>query len=243
MDERELQTLFKGVPGDPPPATFDTDDVLAGSARATARHRMRLATGGAIAALVLAGGGALGVQLLSEGNQDGGQAASAREDSGQPDGPVVRPYSGGPENGPASTSMQGDEGARLDRSKASSTLGCETVDRELAVALAGELPVTPQGDPKGGFLPCARGGNAGYLLTDSDGDRGWVSVSYYRPGEPQPRMASKQGPMSGRGSYDLREARTASGGLIMVLSYRPEGGEAPLTEDLQRIADRLAEDR
>lgn len=244
MDERELETLFKGAPGDAPPPTFGTDEVLAASARARARHRMRVVTGGALAALVLAGGGLfgmLGSDLLGGGGSPDSGALSADSRTGQPDEGVVRPSSGGPGSGPAATGMQGPEAADKDsKLEAARTPGCETVDRELAVALAGELPATPQGDAVGGKLPCAPGGNAGYLVRERGVDV-WISAAYFPKGG-QPRLA-----------YDRREqlveARAADGGLIVVLRT-PAGGREETadtrsvdTDDLQRIADALAADR
>lgn len=241
VDERELQTLMKGLPGDAPSPSFDADSIRAASARAGARHRMRIAAGSTLAAAMLIGGGVivgsgvLGNDSLFGRHQDGGQEAATNADSGQPDPRVVRPSSGGPVSGSPESSMQGDDSRLESQYRASRTLGCESVDRELAVALAGELPVAPSGDAYGGELPCAAGGNAGYQISDAD-SRGAISIAYFRKGDGQPRLRIAE-------NDEYVEVRTESNGSIIVLSTPAlPDMQAPHSEDLLRIANALADD-
>lgn len=62
MDEQRLSELFRTAAGDPPPASFGTEDVVHASRRATARRRSALAGGSLLGIAVLAGGVLLGGQ-------------------------------------------------------------------------------------------------------------------------------------------------------------------------------------
>ncbi|HJQ44933.1 MAG TPA: hypothetical protein VJ870_01245 [Amycolatopsis sp.] len=119
MDEKELEALFRAVPGDPPAPEFTLTDVTKASARATVRRRSALA---ATAVCVVALVAALGVTFLRAPGTQSAQPMLA------PSGPSVMHG-----NGP----------------RAESSAGCEKVDQALATALARELPADATGPSPG----------------------------------------------------------------------------------------------
>ena len=128
MDENELGTLFQAAPGEPPPPTFGLADVTAASARAKVRGRSVVA----LAMLLVVGLGIFGLTQLKlasfpETTSSSGQPGSA--DARLPKASTPSP-------------LQGSGGTGEDGPRAEGTPGCEKVDRELATALAGELPAT-----------------------------------------------------------------------------------------------------
>lgn len=237
MDERELEQLFRDAPGEPPPPSFGLSDIEAGSRRATARHRVRVATAGTFAALVLAGGGFAAGGLLSgdNGTESAAQPHSVGESatSGQPGAEGERLDSGDAAQAEELSSKQGDKGSRNSDAAAASAERCEEVDRQLATALAGELPVGPDTEkPLGGFLPCEAGvRRAAHHVTDGDA-AGTISVALVPKG-----VAFR---IANEGESVLVEARARSGVTVMLLSTPDDGSSPPLEADLQRVADAIA---
>lgn len=245
MDERELETLFREAPGEAPPATFDAADVAAASRRATARHRMRVATAASFAAVVLAGGALFAtIGPLSDGDERA--AVSAQMDEGaakaQPNSADARQESGGLGLSREPTPKQGGEDSSLDAADpeaAERTSGCESVDRKLADALAGELPVGPSRapDPVPGIGPCVDGGsNAAYEVVDGEAS-GLISVAII-PASDEPVASTAEGSRT-----RLAKTRTGSGDIVVVSSKPAPGSPAPLAGELQRIADAIAAGR
>ncbi|MGH3432442.1 MAG: hypothetical protein ACRDQB_06360, partial [Thermocrispum sp.] len=143
MDEHNLRQLFRDAPGQAPPPSFDVAEVTAASKRATARHRLRIATTSTAAVLVLAGGGlfaALG-PMSGDGNSgtvDSEVAAAPQMDSpgaGQPSAAEARPPDGGSRKDQESP-KQGGEAYSRSQGDATRTERCTAVDRRLATALA-----------------------------------------------------------------------------------------------------------
>lgn len=248
MDERELETLFREAPGEAPPATFDAADIEAASRRATARHRMRVATAASFTALVLTGGALFAtIGPLSGGEQGAGTAVSAQmgesADRAQPNSADARQESGGLGLSREAAPKQGGEDSSLDAADpevADRTYGCESIDRKLADALAGELPVGPSRapDPVPGIGPCVDGGsNAAYEVSDGEAS-GLISVAII-PASGDEAMAFRDEDSRTR----VAQART-DGGLVLVSSKPAPGSPAaPLPDELQRIADAIAAGR
>jgi len=238
MDERELTRLFQDAADDAPPAGFDVKDVTAASRRATARHRMRVAAAAAIAAVVLGGAGFVAATSPFTGG-DGDTMAGAAGEAAQPVPPDMRLENGDPRRPPVALSMQGDGAARAQAGTAAGITGterCVAVDRRLATALAGELPVVPDDpQPVPGRLCAADGRNAAYRVTDGDAS-GLVMVAYL-PGRPEATVT-----LAGRAT--VATSRTSSGGVVVVASV-PDGGSptAPFAGQMQRIADAIAATR
>ncbi|NKQ55928.1 hypothetical protein HFP15_23915 [Amycolatopsis sp. K13G38] len=216
MDEKELEGLFRTAPGDPPPPGFTLTDVTNASARATARRRTALLAACACVVVLLGAAGIVGVTYFR----------GTESQSAQPAGAPVRPP--GALSGPSP--MQGSGGNGQDGPRAESTSGCDKVDRELATALAGELPATGVTGPAPGRVCTTNARSAGFQV--SDGDRhGFVSVTVF----PTP-FAMK--PFSD--GTVLSTAETASGGSLVVLSSPDAGSAPPLESRLAQISTSLA---
>lgn len=227
MDDRELETLFRAAPGDAPPAPFGTAEVLAASRRATARARMRIATACSVAVLALAGGGIFAVMWPTAGDDESASVTSI-EGTGQPRADSVRQESGN--RARLSAPKQGDAAAALD----ARTPGCERADRDLADALAGELPVVPRPADAAVSPLCSDSVRwAAYLVRDGE-HRGTVSVTL----APDGTDLRLDLPESSR----LAQVPARQGGSVYVLSVPDEGSAAPLADQLQAIAEAIAAD-
>ncbi|GGM46995.1 hypothetical protein GCM10012275_17590 [Longimycelium tulufanense] len=252
MDEHRLAELFRDAVRDAPPASFDERDVTAASRRATLRRRTTVAMGSAFGAAVLLGGTVFGVGMLDREPDGSGSVFSAQD--GQPPGAEAVP----PNNqnldpraqvpsrlpgGPPPDSIPEDppkQGGGTSGSAGPGTggtpQGCETADRELAVALAGELPAaagrnpdTARGCPAG-----ARG--AAFVVRDGDA-LGVVSV-ILGPRDTQRAEGSfkRDNGTVGYTTY------ARSGSSLTVLSEPQEGSnQAPFAGAVQRLAQRIAE--
>lgn len=241
MDDRDLQELFRDVPGDAPPPSFGVTDVAAASKRATARQRLRIAGASTAAVLVLAGG-ALFVTLGpltnngNSGNVDSEVAAAAPQmDSrggGQPSPAEGRPQDGG-SRAEKESSKQGDGSLQESAPGAAGTERCKVVDRRLATALAGELPVDPPSPAIPGELRCEGDiMQAAYRVQDGP-NSGVITVGLV-PGDMQNRTAE----LSSDGGD--AQARTDDGALVVVKSRGNDGGPKPYAAELQEIAERVA---
>ena len=231
MDERELGELFRSVPGEPPPPSFDESDVAHASHRITVRRRA--IAGGAAAAVVLLGGGGVVAGSMLGGGDDGRMVVAGSDPSttrgtepriAQPGDDTSRPHEGQPgmQGLPSAEPKQGGT-ADGDR-----TPGCDQVDRELATALAGELPVTASAASPGRFCP-----------------EGTTSASFRVDGSALTAVLVPEGTQlqlpdstpDGR----LAEQRTASGSTLMLLNepLTRSGAGGP---DVERLAERVAGD-
>ncbi|WP_236790505.1 hypothetical protein [Amycolatopsis sp. GM8] len=214
MDEKDLETLFRAAPGDPPPPGFGLADVTAASARASARRRSAVLLSAVCAVLVLGGAGIAGLSYFRSTEMSTAQPVSAPE----------RP----PNAFPNPTPLQGSGGNGKDGPRAEGTSGCEKVDRELATALAGELPATGGTEPIPGPVCPTATRSAGFHVTDGDRN-GVVSVTVFPAGMPVGVPATSAS----------AQQLTASGGTILVLSTPDAGSAPPLQTDLARIAAAL----
>jgi hypothetical protein len=249
VDEQKLAELFRDAAREAPPPSFDVDAVRSASGRAAARRRSAIAVGSAVALVLVFGGLAVTANLIGTTSSDTSAAGSAEHASS----PNVTPFgaeepelrskaavpdrSGGnpPESIPDDPSTQGDEplGTAGRTAAGNAQRGCVEVDRELAVALADELPVANAGQASPAAAQCptdARG--AGFLVRDGDA-YGTVSV-VLAPADAAALVTD------GSGAY--ASAPTSDGRELYVLS-RPEAGseEGPFTADLAAIAERLAD--
>ncbi|PRX47472.1 hypothetical protein B0I33_10550 [Prauserella shujinwangii] len=234
MDERELETLFREAPGDPPPARFTAADIAGASHRATVRRRSAIAAASA-AFVVIVGGVGVATTALNDTGSDQttagapalGEAERGQAGLGQPGNESGRlPNAQG---FPDASPKQGGDATGENGPRAEGTSGCDKVDRELAIALAGELPVTA--DAAGpGFLCPAGTRSAGFRLDD-----GTVTAVLAPPGK------AVQLPELPDGAR-VAEAATAGGGTVLVISV-PGGppAAAPHAGELSAIAAALAE--
>lgn len=239
MDEQELQSLFSGVPGEAPPPTFSAADVVTESKRQTVRIRSRIAVGGSAVILVAAGFGAFGV--LSNVNLDlGPRAASdsgavahsqAGPGEGQPGPSQERPLvGGGSPNFSTTPPQQGGDGDGKTGPRAEGASGCEKVDGELAIALAGELPVhvTPATATVGDACSTAAR-SAGFPVPG-----GAISAAIYPHG-----VSVTATPPTSEGAVGVQRP-TASGGTIVLYSKPDTDAQPPFAGELTQFAEDLA---
>ncbi len=151
MDEQKLADLFRDAAHDAPPPSFDAGDVRTASRRATLRRRNSIAAGTTLVVVLGFGGAVAGIGLFDRENK----ASLSSEGSGQqrdytaesPQTPQIAPAQPpANKNFPGDASTQGDAstpGSTGPSAGVSAVQGCAAVDRELAVALAGELSVSP----------------------------------------------------------------------------------------------------
>lgn len=217
LDEHDLETLFRDAPGAPPPPSFSLDDITKASARATARRRRTLLASAACLIAVLCAAGIAGVSYFrSTGTSEQPAAAPARL----------------PQTSPVPTPLQGSGGNGKDGPRAEGTSGCEKVDRELATALAGELPATGTAGPEPGYTCPTGTRSAGFHVTQGDRN-GVISVTVFPDG------VKVSLPSLTHGAVPAQQ-RTASGGTLVVLSVPDDGSTAPLGDELPHLANALS---
>jgi hypothetical protein len=246
MDEKKLSELLKDVVADTPPATFDHGDVTRESDRLRQRHRNGVLAGSAFGVALLAGATALGValwtgpvsttdaaaggEISSPGNgnaapyelpNEDSDAAPQTERGGRTDSSTETPKQGGSpteEGGPAGP--------------ASTPRGCEQVDRELAAALAGELPAAANAkvsDAAAPLLACPQGAT-GARFDLPDGRMTFIMAT---PDVMLPTWVLPSG--------SVRATSTGSEGQKVVVVSEPyaPGDRAPYADQVQRIATDL----
>lgn len=218
MDERELGTLFRDAPGEPPPPTFALTDVTIASARATARRRSALILAVGCVVLVLVG---LGVTRFG--------FTGTTATSGAPQVTTGGPRPAPPSDASIPSPLQGSGGTGEAGPRAEGTSGCEKVDRELATALAGELPATGAADASADPACPAGARSAGFRVSDGD-RRGFLLVTLVPKGATPPPAA---------GVTSVRK-ETPSGAILVVSSAPDQGSAPPLEARLPSIVLDLA---
>ncbi|KDN23791.1 hypothetical protein [Amycolatopsis rifamycinica] len=235
MDEQELRSLFSAAPPDAPSPTFTRDDVVRESRRQTVRHRNRITAGVSAAALVVVGFGAYG--MLSGGTpksmtaaHDNAAPAQAGPGSAQPGDGSMRPQVGGESpNFSSQPPQQGGAGEEKTGQLAEGASGCEQVDGELAIALAGELPghvSAAQAVPGGACSTVSR--SAGFPVPGGE-----VAAAVYPKGIPEVFKSQPAGTVTAR-------VGTASGGVLVLVSVPAAGAAAPYAGEVDRFARDLA---
>jgi hypothetical protein len=219
MDEHELETLLRAAPGEPPPPGFTLADVTSASARATARRRMNVLLAAVCVIAALGAGTIAGLSHFRGTVPPTGQPVAA------PERPSLA--------SPAPSALQGSGGTGEDGPRANSTSGCEKVDRELAIALAGELPATGVTGPSPGRVCPTSTRSAGFQVTDGDRS-GEVSATLF------PAGVAVQIPAPSNGAV-VAEQQAAGGGTIAVFSTPDGSSRAPLEGTLPAIATALAQ--
>lgn len=218
LEEHDLEALFRDAPGAPPPPTFSLEDVTKASARATARRRTTVLVTAACLVAVLCAAGIAGVSYFR----------STGPSTGQPVAAPARPS----QTSPGPTPLQGSGGNGKDGPRAEGTSGCEKVDRELATALAGELPATGTAGPEPGQV-CATGTRSvGFHVTQGN-QSGFLSVTVFPAGV---KVAL---PTLTPGTVPAQQ-RTASGATLVLLAVPDAGSTAPFGDDLPHLASALA---
>ena len=252
MDEKKLQALFGDAVPEAPEPTFGLGDVRAESGAQRTRHRNLLLGGSALGIAILTGVTVLGVALWKgTDSQDAATAASApgvdassgnngnRSSDLSHEDPRVA--SGGAEQQksfPPESSKQGDAptGNAGPPGPGSTLQGCGQADRELAAALAGELPAAAQHDLLAATAVCPYGSTS-VAVQVNDGDRKGTLTVVLTPVDGKvdyPVDGSPQGTVVGTGT-------TNSGRRVYVITEPADGlAEAPFDGEVQRVAAALA---
>lgn len=246
MDEDRLAELLKDAVADTPPPTFTHADVTKESARQRVRRRNGLLAGSAFGVAVLAGATALGVALwtgqgwpsevTSAGSADsaGNGNAAPYELPDEDSGAAEQTERGGEQVFPPETRKQGrtPEGNGGSSDSASTPSGCEQVDRELAAALAGELPDTASvkvEDAVPADWSCPTSGSGAEFTVSG----GVISVLLLPANELTAFDAGE--------GFAQAQASTSDGRYVLVISSPSgSGGSAPFASDLTRIATEIA---
>ena len=253
MDERKLAELLRDVVADTPPPTFDEGDISRESERQRIRRRNGILTSSAFGVVLLASVTALGMALWtgphSAEQTNAGEAAAASGNANAAPYELPQEDSAGapkaeredvPKNAPSESRKQGrpSSGDAGSSDPGSTPSGCEKADRELAAALAGELPAAANvstADALSVELVCPQGSvGAMYRVVDS-GQSGSVSA-VVMPADATPPEWSNVPIGTQRG-----QANMADGRMVVVLSEpRMDGELAPFGNDVQQVANEVA---
>lgn len=252
-DAELFGALFANAVRDAPSASFSADDVTAASARVSARRRKTTIAGCTLGVVVLVGGVVTSVAMFGhtggERSVAAGQAslsASASTTSMRPFDAApgetrekLRPHSGASSGAdenhdlPGGSSKQGDGSTGNTGPRAGAPRpGCAKADRELATALAGELPAAPRMGPLAAKVPCPVGSRAAAYAVRDDGLTGTVSVLLLPASAPTlPQLPGASTSI----------ATTRSGDSLLV-SSTPDSPllAAPLGAEVPKIAHALA---
>lgn len=229
MDEKKLTELFRDAVGEAPPASFGTGDVQRASRRATERRRTAIVSGSVLAVVLLGGGVVTGIALSGEtmssnasapmvassGQGDGG---GTMYDNGSGSGRSARAESGAPNDRPEGPKQGGSPTGSAGLSAGSTPGGCEEADRELAAALASELPAAANarvGDEKPVPFACPPGSRAASFKV-VDGPRSGTLSVVLAPRGSTPGIA----PMGAnvRGTVNYNAQALLSGGMVYIVS-------------------------
>lgn len=228
VDDQRLSMLFRDAAGQPPPASFDRDDVLAASRRATAWRRS-----------ALVGGSLLGIAVLTGGVLLGGQFLVPRETSEAPTAapappPPPPPQAGGRMLEPEPLSGMPPPGMPP-RDPAA---GCGPADPALSAELT-EVLAERGAAPTGLTVPlpksCPPGARAAGVPVP--GGTLYVVLSPAATGSGDGRAGRPDGSLA-------HTTATGSGQLLSVLSVPAARAQpAPLADGVDELARELADRR
>ena len=255
MDERKLAELLHDVVADTPPPSFDENDIARASERQRVRRRNQLLTGSAFGVVLLASATALGMALWTgpnsaEQTNDSGAAAAGGNTSAAPyelpqeDGPNAPKAESEdvPHNSPSETRKQGrpSSGDAGPAGPGSTPSGCEQADRELAAALAGELPAAANitaTDAQSVELVCPPGSEGAMFRVVDNGQAGSFSAVVVAADQASPDWSNLP-----KGSRQAT-ATMADGRTVAVVSEpRMDGEIAPFGDEVQQVANEIADD-
>ena len=233
MDDKQLAEKFRDAVGDVPPPSFDTQDVVVASARATARARKRLQSGVGVALGVLLIGGVL---VLTRPFGDSGTNTVSAGGAAAPN--VTGPMSLNPNDVPQTGS--GGKMAPNHTDAGGSSLNCGAADQGLAVALVTELPIATGAEALAADVGCPAGSTGVQFQLNDGANAGKVELVLVPASVPNdPSTGSKPGVQVGKANSIT--VTTRSGGALTLASL-PLNGSAtgPYAGQLGDIAARLA---
>jgi len=250
VDEHQLAELFREAVRGAPPPSFDERDVASASHRARARQRTAIVAGSTLGVALLVGGAVVGADLVrgGGGTHDAAAPMAPQQRTVAPHAPMNTldlPVPGAPSpGGPPPWSFpevppeqgggtSGDAGPRAGGAQS----GCGPADRELAVALAGELPAAADSQPVPVAAQCPPGARAaGYVVRDNS-DVGLFSVVLVPGG-----AGGTQTRFSGPGGVTVFSVTTRGGAELVVASQPQQGSaNAPFGDQVSQVAQHLAE--
>lgn len=252
MDERKLAELLRDAVADTPPPSFDEHDVSRASERQRIRRRNAVVTGSAFGVVVLASATALSVALWTGPNSaeqtnadsaaaGGNATASPYELPGEGDaGAPNAERENAPQSAPSESRKQGrpSSGDAGPAGPGSTSSGCEA-DRELAAALAGELPAAAnvtKDDAESVELVCPQGSRGTMFRVVDNGQSGSVSAVVLRPDVTTPKWQNL--PIGTQRATDTM----ADGSTVVVISEPgSDGGVAPFGNEVQQVANDIAQ--
>jgi len=233
MDEHQLADKFRDAVGEVPPPSFDTQDVLVASKRATARARKRLQSGVGVALGVVVIGGVL---VLT---RPFGESATSMTSAGGAAAPnVSSPTSVGPND---NTVQSGPGGGKMGpNTEMGNAANCGAPDQGLAAALVAEVPSATGVETLAADVSCPAGSaGVAFELTDGSntGKLELVLVPASVPNDP-----STNGKPSVRvANGSSVTVKTRGGGALTLASLPMNGSTAgPYAGQLTDIAARLA---
>jgi hypothetical protein len=253
VDERKLTELFKDAVGAAPPASFGTGDVQRASRRATERRRTAIVSGSVLAVVLLGGGVVTGVALSGEtmnsnasapmvASSGQGDSGGTMYDNGPASAPSARAESGHPNDRPEGPKQGGSPTGSAGLSAGSTPGGCEEADRELAAALASELPAAAQakvGAEQPVPFSCPPGSRAASFKVVDGPRAGTLSVVLAPPGS-TPGIAPLGAGVPGTVNRNAPALR--SGGMVYIVSQPGhELAEPPFAESAQALAAGIAQ--
>jgi hypothetical protein len=252
MDERKLAELLHDAVADTPPPSFDEHDVARASERQRIRRRNAFVTGSAFGVVVLASATALGVALWTGPNSaeqtNADSAAAGGNASASPYELPEEDAAGAPdaerENVPNSAPSESRKQGRPSSGDAgpagpgSTPSGCEA-DRELAAALAGELPAAAnvtKYDAQAVELVCPQGSIGTMFRVVDNGQSGSVSAVVVKPDVSAPQWENL--PIgTQRGTATMADGRT----VVVISEPRLDGEVAPFGNEVQQVANDIAQ--
>ncbi|MBV8932424.1 MAG: hypothetical protein JOZ47_13035 [Kutzneria sp.] len=240
MDETRLAEVFRAAVADAPPAGFDGADVRAESARLAGRARERAKLGAALAGVVALIGVGVAAGLTSEPTSQPGQLAEAPLSGNGTGGPGSVPHEAAPTD--PSRQERGSTGTAAPKSEYSRQ-GCGAADRELASALADELPAVSGAEASSADLGCPVGAR-GVRFQVSDGTNSGVLevvlVPATAPADPATGRLPLVAPSDDKGAAAVTATTRAGGAMTLVSKPATGSTGAPFAEQLSDIAARLA---
>jgi hypothetical protein len=252
MDERKLAELLHDAVADTPPPSFDEHDVARASERQRIRRRNAVVTGSAFGVVVLASATALGVALWTgpnsaeQSNADtaaaGGNASASPYELPEEDsaGAADAERENVPNSAPSESRKQGrpSSGEAGPAGPGSTPSGCEA-DRELAAALAGELPAAAnvaENDVEAVELDCPHGSIGSMYRVVDNGQSGSVSAVVVQPDITAPQWRNV--PIgTQRATATMADGRT----VVVISEPRLDGDIAPFGDEVQQVATGIAE--
>ncbi|HEV7647549.1 MAG TPA: hypothetical protein VGP26_05250 [Actinophytocola sp.] len=255
MDERKLAELLHDVVADTPPPSFDESDISRESERQRIRRRNGILTGSAFGVVLLASATALGMALWTgphsaEQTNDSSAAGAGSNTSAAPyelpqEGDADSPKAereNVPQNSPSETRKQGrpSSGDAGPAGPGSTPSGCQQADRELAAALAGELPAAAKitaTSAESVELVCPPGSVGAMFRVVDSGQSGSFSAVVVPSDQPSPEWSNLP-----KGAQQAT-ATMADGRMVVVVSEpRMDGEIAPFGDEVQQVANEIADD-